>query len=67
MKREPVVIWASILVGLQVLTGGAALADAIGEATAGLAILAVAALQAGTQFYIRGQVTPVNGEEYDYS
>lgn len=67
MKREPLVIWASILVGLQILTGGAALTDAIGESTAGLAILAVAALQGATQFYIRGQVTPINGEEYDYS
>lgn len=60
MKNEPLLIWSSILVTLQVVTGGAALADFIGAALAGLFILVVAALQAGTQFYIRGKVTPVD-------
>jgi hypothetical protein len=59
MKSEPVLIWSAVLVTLQVLTGGAALADVVGDKTAGLAILVVAALQAGTAFYVRGQVTPV--------
>jgi hypothetical protein len=58
-KREPVVLVMSILAGLQVLTGGAALADVFGAQVAGLLILAVAAAQVGLQFYVRGQVTPV--------
>ena len=58
MKNEPVLIWSAILVGLQVLTAGTALSDVIGLRLAGLLILIVAALQAGTTFYVRGQVTP---------
>ncbi len=58
MKREPLLIWSSTLVALQVLTGGAALGDLIGLRLAGFFILVVAAAQAGTSFYIRGQVTP---------
>lgn len=57
-NNEPLLLWSSILVGLQVVTAGAALADLVGVQVAGLAILVVAALQASTQFYIRGQVTP---------
>lgn len=57
MNREPLLIWSSTLVTLQILAGGAALGDVIGLQTAGLAILVVAALQGGTSFYIRGQVT----------
>lgn len=60
MKREPVVVWSSILVVLQVLGAGAALSDTVGKDVAALLALIVAALQAGTQFYIRGQVTPVD-------
>lgn len=56
--REPLLIWSSILVVLQILAGGAALGDVIGLDAAGLFILIVAALQGGTQFYIRGTVTP---------
>jgi len=56
--KQPLLIWSSILVTLQMVTGGAALGDFIGERTAGLCILIVAALQAGTAFYIRGLVTP---------
>lgn len=62
MKREPVVIAMSILAALQVLAGGAALADLIGGQAAGVFVLAVAALQTGVQFYVRGQVTPVDTE-----
>lgn len=58
MKREPLLIWCSTLVGLQILTGGAALGDFIGLQLAGFFVLVVAAAQGGTQFYIRGQVTP---------
>jgi hypothetical protein len=60
VKNEPVLIWSSILVTLQVLAAGAALSDVIGKDVAALVALIVAALQAGTQFYIRGRVTPVN-------
>jgi hypothetical protein len=59
MKNEPILIWSSILVTLQVIAAGAALGDAIGKDVAALVALIVAALQAGTQFYVRGRVTPV--------
>lgn len=59
MKREPVLIWSSVLVVLQVISAGAALSDVIGKDVAALVALIVAALQAGTSFYVRGQVTPV--------
>lgn len=59
MKNEPLLIWSSILVGLQVLTAGAALADVVGKDTAAFCVLIVAALQAATSFYVRGRVTPV--------
>lgn len=62
MNREPILIWSSILVTLQVIAAGAALGDAIGKDVAALLALIVAALQAGTQFYIRGRVTPVDGD-----
>lgn len=58
VKREPVVIVMSILAGLQTITAGTALADVIGKDLAGLLVLAVAAVQTGVQFYVRGQVTP---------
>lgn len=57
---KPLLIWSSILVGLQVLTGGAALSDTIGVQAAGMMILAVGALQAGTQFYVNGKVVPTD-------
>lgn len=60
MNREPVLIWSSILVGLQILTAGTVLADIIPAKWAALAALLVAAAQGATQFYIRGKVTPVD-------
>lgn len=59
MKNEPVLIWSSILVTLQVLGAGAALGDVIGKTSAALFVLVIAALQTGTAFYVRGRVTPV--------
>ena len=56
--KQPLLIWSSVLVTLQILTGGAALGDLIGLQLAGFFILVVAALQGGTQFYIRGMMTP---------
>jgi hypothetical protein len=58
MTSRPVLITMSVLAGAQVLVGGAALGDVIGKDAAGLAIIAVAAIQAGMQFYVQGQVTP---------
>lgn len=55
---RPVLATMSILVGAQVLTAGASLAEVIGQDTAGLLALAVAAVQAGLAFYVQGQVTP---------
>lgn len=59
MNSQPVVIVFSVLAGLQVLTGGAVLADVIGEEAAGLIVLIVAAVQAGMSFYVSNKVTPV--------
>ena len=59
MKGNKILLgWSSVLVGLQILTGGAALADYLGTEAAGLAILIVAALQGATQFFINGVLTP---------
>ena len=55
--KGPLLIWSSILVMLQVLTGGAALGDFVGLEVAGLLILIVASFQAATQFYINGMLT----------
>jgi uncharacterized membrane-anchored protein len=61
MKREPLLIWSSVLVVLQVIVAGTVLTESIGPKHAALCALIVAALQAGTAFYVRGQVTPVDG------
>jgi hypothetical protein len=58
MTSRPVLITMSVLAGAQILTGGAALGDVIGVKAAGLAILAVAAIQGGMAFYVQNQVTP---------
>jgi hypothetical protein len=59
MGKEPVLVSSAVLVVLQVLTAGAAFTDVVGKDAAGLAILVVAALQAGLAFLVRGQVSPV--------
>lgn len=58
MKRNPLLIWSSTLVALQILTAGAALSDIIGGNLAAFVALVVAAAQGGTQFYVNGQLTP---------
>ena len=63
-KREPVVVVMSILAGLQILFGGWAGINFLNDndtlaAIGTLGILAVAAAQVGVQFWVRGQVTPV--------
>ncbi|MFD0558708.1 hypothetical protein FB566_4661 [Stackebrandtia endophytica] len=59
MKREPVLIIMSVLAGLQVFVGGAAFTELVSLRVAGLLALSVAAIQVGVQFYVRGQVTPL--------
>ena len=64
-KNEPVLLAMSILAGLQFLFGGAAASSIIMDLPAVALIcafgsLGVAAAQTGIQFYVRGQVTPVN-------
>ena len=63
-KREPVVLVMSILAALQVLFGGWAGIQILNSnetlaAVGTLGVLAVAAAQVGVQFWVRGQVTPV--------
>lgn len=58
-KSRPVLITMSVLAGLQVLTAGAALTDTIGKDAAAFLVLAVAAVQAGVQFYVQAQVVPL--------
>ena len=57
-KSRPVLITFSILAGLQVLTGAAALGDVIGDQAFGLLAIVVAAIQVGMTFYVQNQVTP---------
>lgn len=59
MKSRPVLITFSVLAGLQVLTGGSALANFIGGEMAGLFILAVASVQVGMTFFVQNSVVPV--------
>lgn len=58
MKSRPVLIGNSVLAGLQVLAGAAALSDAIGDTTFGLFAIGVAAVQVGFNTYVQGVVTP---------
>lgn len=48
-------LWQSVLVSLQVLSGGAILGDVLPKTWVALFILAVSAAQAGTAFYQRNQ------------
>lgn len=57
-KSRPVLITFSILAGLQVLTGAAALSDVIGDQAFGLFAIAVAAVQVGMTFFVQNQVVP---------
>lgn len=58
-KSRPVLITFSILAGLQVLTGAAALGDVIGDQAFGLFAILVAAVQVGMTFYVQNQTVPV--------
>lgn len=52
------VIVSAVLVGLQILNGGAALGDVIGPTVFGLFALLVAAVQGGWSFYLSNATTP---------
>lgn len=56
MQNKTMLILFSILAGLQVLAGGAALGDIIGDQTMGLFVLVVGAFQAGLTVFVRGQI-----------
>lgn len=58
-RPRPVLIAFSVMAGLDVLTGGSALADVIGKDTAGLIVLCLAAAKVGLGFYVQGEVTPL--------
>lgn len=60
MRRNPVVLVMSILGALQVLVASVAFTDAVPAKVAGLCMAVVAAGQFGIQFWVRGQVTPLN-------
>jgi hypothetical protein len=57
-KSRPVLIIFSVLAGMQVLTGAAALGDVIGAKAFGLIAVGVAAVQVGMTFFVQNQVTP---------
>lgn len=59
MTSRPVLVVFSVLAGLQVMAGGAALTDVVGVKPAGLFVLGVAAAQVGMTFYVQRSVTPL--------
>ena len=59
MNRNPVLVAMSILAGMQALISAAGFTEALPAQVALWIVLAVAALQAGVQFYVRGEVTPL--------
>ena len=67
MNREPVLVVMSVLAGMQALIGAAGFAEAVPRQAALWMILATAAVQAGVQFYVRGQVRPLTSEEAETS
>lgn len=52
------VAWKAFLVTATIVTGGTAVADVIGAQTAGIAILVVAGLNAGTDYYVNNTTVP---------
>jgi hypothetical protein len=60
IKRNPVLLAMSLLATLQALTGGAFLVDLFGAKVAAGIVLALAAIQLGVQYWVRGEVTPLS-------
>jgi len=56
--NRALLIWVSLLAGLQMLAGAAAVADVIGAQYAGAFALLVGAAQVATATYQRGLMTP---------
>lgn len=57
--RNPVLLVMSVLAGAQAVMAAGALADLLSPAALGWVTLSIAAVQAGVQFWVRGQVTPI--------
>jgi len=51
---KPMLLWQSVLVGMQVLAGGAILGEFAETRWVGLGVLVVGALQAATTYFQRG-------------
>lgn len=58
MKNRGVVIFGSVLAGLQFLAGAAALGDIVGKTTFALFVIVVGAVQVGWAAYQQGVVVP---------
>jgi hypothetical protein len=54
-------LWQSVLVGVQIMAGGAVLGDFIAGRWIGLLVLTVGALQAATTYFQRGLGIDPNG------
>lgn len=60
---KAMLIWVSILAGLQMLSGAAVLTDLVGIKFGGIFVVVVGALQVATATYQKGLVTPTPGTE----
>lgn len=58
MRSKTLLAWQSVLAGLQVMAGAAAMADVLGERWFGLFVVGLGALQVGTATWVHGLVTP---------
>lgn len=58
--RNPVIWVMSVLAGAQLLTMSTAFLDVVPARWAALASVCVIAAQVAVQFWVRGQVTPLN-------
>lgn len=54
---KTLLIWQSVLAGLQVLAGASGLASLLPEKWAGLFVLVIGGMQVGTATYVHGLVT----------
>lgn len=57
--NRALLIWVSVLAGLQVVAGAAALTDIIGGKFAAVFVLVIGAAQVGTATYQHGLYSPV--------
>lgn len=59
LRNRPVVAVMSVLAAFQIIAGAANLAGLVGARPAAWIVLLVAAAQAGVQFWVQAQVTPL--------